>query len=557
MEWRDDHNNLPSSSYQSSVEKLLSSLLVPRNGQLIPASSALSQDAEKDALSTCINSEGEASSEQSQHAGRPHVSIQAEAPRVKDTKTSERFAAGEYQKRLPSALYRRGGADFGKVPSSSPPCSAEAAPPSKLSSSQHRRALGSFKATPIRKTRARIEAYGGVENLPPPSGQMADPSNNVVPVLQDIDMENSGFAFTSNSNNLNLMSIEAWEKENPYSPPATKPMSPPASDITPARLERNKGKDTQTFNTECQRRGLTHEFRFDEVAKGCFDVTLFVEGQKFDRAGPYASHRDAKEAMCRLALGKLSELEFKNAAESGSGKKRKSSELSGANSSIPDGIEDENWLGIINSKSISHTPRRGATLTQRLAYAQQQKLEYPDYEFEEEPQSYKCTMSFAGTPLQAFGLSYGPFPSKNTAKKAAAMEAVKWLRAEGKLSSTPLTTTKRRKSSLPQQPDPNAMTDSPSTPSPSATSSESAAQQVFDLARRLGFSQPKFNTFRREGNFVDESATFMEKDVRYEPRLEGTHGQVRRVFGKKAAHEECCRLVVRFLKRIQRERTMA
>lgn len=162
------------------------------------------------------------------------------------------------------------------------------------------------------------------------------------------------FSF-NNDSKLDLMSIEAWETANPYSPPVANTSAAPKpnvdSSITPARLERNKGKDTQIFNTECQRRGLTHEFRFDEVAKGCFDCTLFVEGQQFDRVGPYASKKDAKEAMCRLALGKMSELGFKNLNPSGNSKKRKSSDLQ-SKPSAPDGLEDENWIHIINSEFI-------------------------------------------------------------------------------------------------------------------------------------------------------------------------------------------------------------
>lgn len=187
---------------------------------------------------------------------------------------------------------------------------------------------------------------------------MADPPNHAVFGLQDTDTDmntmqpNSAFGFDTDSK-LDLMSIEAWEKENPYSPAQAKSPPPPGRKVMPARLDRNQGKDTQIFNTECQRRGLTHEFRFDEVAKGCFDVTLFVDGQKIDRVGPYANHRDAKEAMCRLALGKMHTIGIKD--QEGSGKKRKSSDLQGTTPSVPDGLEDENWINILNSESSSDT----------------------------------------------------------------------------------------------------------------------------------------------------------------------------------------------------------
>lgn len=166
-------------------------------------------------------------------------------------------------------------------------------------------------------------------------------------------------------------------------------------------------------------------------------------------------------------------------------------------------------------------------------------------------------MGFADSPLQAFGLGYGPFPKKDTAKKAAAMEAVKWLRAEGKLSQLD---SKRLKpsfsSNAPTLPNgiPALTEDLMDAIDSSPSGGESLPQQVFNLACKLGFSQPQFHTTKHEGHFVSEWATFLEQDVRYEPRLAGEHGRVERIFGKKKAHHESCRLVLRVLKEIQRSR---
>lgn len=186
-------------------------------------------------------------------------------------------------------------------------------------------------------------------------------------------------------------------------------------------------------------------------------------------------------------------------------------------------------------------------------------MDYPEYIFSEAA-PWTCTMGFPGSALQAFGLAYGPFPKKDTAKKTAAMEAVKWLRAEGKLTEI---ATKRRKSSAVHQPDARPIPDSTQSlmetidvNDTEAPCGESLAQQVYNLARALGFSQPKFDSVKGEGNFVDESASFAERDVRYEPRLAGIHGQVRHVFGKKLAHNECCRGVLQLLKEIQQLRTV-
>ncbi|KAF2170060.1 hypothetical protein M409DRAFT_51828 [Zasmidium cellare ATCC 36951] len=141
----DRHGDFPVSSQQSAIDELLSAMLVPYNGQLIPASSVPSRDGSEDAHSTSIGAGATAASDQSRHAGGPHVSIRAYAPRVKDTGTSSR--TGEYGK-LPTDLKNgAGGVEFCKTTTSSPPGSAEAALQSKLSSSQRLVAEMQLKAS--------------------------------------------------------------------------------------------------------------------------------------------------------------------------------------------------------------------------------------------------------------------------------------------------------------------------------------------------------------------------------------------------------------------------
>lgn len=183
-------------------------------------------------------------------------------------------------------------------------------------------------------------------------------------------------------------------------------------------------------------------------------------------------------------------------------------------------------------------------------------MDFPEYTFSELP-PWSCTMTFPSVCPLSFGHGSASFAKKETAKKAAAMEAVKSLRASGKLT---VTTSKRRKSST-LQADPETLPTAPESPTSSLlqaldekTAGESPAEQVYHLASKLGFSQPQYHLVRRDANFVDESASFSEKDVRYEPKLAGRHGKVERVFGKKTAHEECCRLVLLFLKEIEQSR---
>ena len=133
--------------------------------------------------------------------------------------------------------------------------------------------------------------------------------------------------------------VEVFEAAHPYTPPLRKSI--------PHRLSQNNGVHTSTFWMACQERGLKSEFKFSEPAKGCFHVVLKVQDEEVGEVGPYASKKDAKEAICKENLSKLESF--------GNFKKRKSSAHQQEVLSLtPDGFEDENWIGVLNGKSLNH-----------------------------------------------------------------------------------------------------------------------------------------------------------------------------------------------------------
>lgn len=173
-----------------------------------------------------------------------------------------------------------------------------------------------------------------------------------------------------------------------------------------------------------------------------------------------------------------------------------------------------------------------------------------------------CTVRFQGSPLTPFGYGMGPFARKDEAKKVAAMEAVQWLRKEGKLSDS---VSKRRKSDGPSMtlaPGDTGLTQTvqqlevkAENTAPRVPSTKSLPQQVHDAALRLGLTeQPAFPTQQLEGSFVNMWATFNPNDAKKESILAGEVCRVGPVFGKKAAKEECCRELLKLLDEIERNR---
>jgi hypothetical protein len=98
------------------------------------------------------------------------------------------------------------------------------------------------------------------------------------------------------------------------------------------------------FNTACQVKGLTPDFVFQEPKQGAFVVTLRVDNQTLHQAGPYATKKDAKEAVCKMSIGKLEAFEDRSKSLSVA----LSMEGLAAVSSI---LIEENWTGTLTGES--------------------------------------------------------------------------------------------------------------------------------------------------------------------------------------------------------------
>jgi hypothetical protein len=137
-----------------------------------------------------------------------------------------------------------------------------------------------------------------------------------------------------------LMAMEEFEKLYPNPPPDIPIFA--RRTAVPLRTDSVNGQYTAMFVQACQAKRVTWEWSFYQVSPGCFDVQLKINGDVVDRIGQYASHKDAKEEICKKHISAV------QAMPDPATKKRKSS----GNELLTEvsGLDEENWVGIVNGQ---------------------------------------------------------------------------------------------------------------------------------------------------------------------------------------------------------------
>ena len=145
---------------------------------------------------------------------------------------------------------------------------------------------------------------------------------------------------------VNLVSMDDWEIQNPYTPPPPKAAKPPRPTALPLKLQSNDGSSTSMLYQLCQAKGLKPEIRTREAALACFTASLFINGIEGEKSElQYASKQDAREAICKLNLAWVSGLEDR--------KRQKSDQMDDLSAPEPDDLDDEEWMGILIRESCS------------------------------------------------------------------------------------------------------------------------------------------------------------------------------------------------------------
>ncbi|KAK0272977.1 hypothetical protein LTR91_003144 [Friedmanniomyces endolithicus] len=367
----------------------------------------------------------------------------------------------------------------------------------------------------------------------------------------------------ASDDDMDLQDIDDWERENPRQEkhkfvPATLQTVKVHTDYT---TENHKPVASQVakYNPEivaklqslCWERGLTASFDIVETAPRLFAASVSFAGQTVNSEGSFTAKRLAKENVCRLAIPIVEQFDPNSTK-----RKESSDEGMPVDRITEDELNGSNWAGTLQNFTQGH------------------KLPMPDFtEFRTPyvPHLFSCTVRLASSlDTNFFGSETTLYPTKSAAKKAAAREAVLWIRSQGfifkeaQVTGGPSTPSMKRQTSL-------VATPTPTTPGAFTTGLTqnvlrevdmnklahlSLAQQVHEAVILMGFSQPEWRaTPSGDGAFgasyVDMAAHFSILDVQKEPRLAGPICKVERVFGKKQAKEQCCERVLSFLKELK------
>ncbi|KAI7008397.1 hypothetical protein KC318_g9884 [Hortaea werneckii] len=388
--------------------------------------------------------------------------------------------------------------------------------------------------------------------VPPPSAQYA----------QDVPMPGSE-AHVYSQDYSNLKSLDDFVRENPFAPKEKR---------VPARAVPVNPEYSIKFNDLCVKHFIVPAFEYDMPHQQCETVTVQFGDRKVDAMGPFASKKHAKEEVCKLAWPQLLEMDehLQN--------KRKRPEPPQSYSGGIDSelLAAENFIGLLQGKCVVHNAAdyKVPKLIRLEEYTQANRQGSPIYEDSRTittPIRFACTVRIEDMPGMPLGSSTDFYQSKQEAKRAAAREAVLWLRSQGKMRPAPPSVNKRLKldqpSAMEVPPESTGLTQLVSDADLNPGAKTTSAARLHELAAVLGFRPPIYESHpsvpppgkaldahEMNSAFVDMYVRFSDQDVQKDSRLAGPLGKVEHVHGRKNAKEQCCREAVRILEQIQRER---
>lgn len=260
------------------------------------------------------------------------------------------------------------------------------------------------------------------------------------------------------------------------------------------------------------------EFEIDGDQTGGFAGMVTIGGQTVASEQRWRSKKEAKEGLAELGLPVVREMEAVARAKGGNG-------------------QDKNWVGLLleyhNATDPLHT-QPGPVYTEYglgLHFAA------------------TCTIPSSPSP---FGSTTLPFPSKKAAIKNAAKEAVQHLISIGELE--PNGSPKVRRKAKAGNGAPTVRVEAKGV---EVKRDATYAARVNDLAPLLSLPPPLYRLYPASPaapNLLSGAAHFTGMDAAYHPLLKEPVGEVRNVFGKKNAKEECARGVWDVLRKVAKER---
>ncbi|KAF2450801.1 hypothetical protein P171DRAFT_403497 [Karstenula rhodostoma CBS 690.94] len=335
-----------------------------------------------------------------------------------------------------------------------------------------------------------------------------------------------------------ILSIEEFKAQALRKNSAATINPDPEAQPQPRALAPRSSKFTIELHEKYQAYGIPRpDFVFSGDGAEGFRVSTEFMGRELHVTESCGSKQEAKERLSEVCLDVLKELEAEGKLERASKARRQKAE-----NAQPEIVEKEktpvvNYIG------------------QLLEFQRSTASPQPTYTDYQLGQSFSCELTIDGHP-EPFGSRTTYFTSKKAARQHAASYAVAHFQAAGLWPDTTTDLGGIRKVKSPP------VTASTSTTSSSFASTSSLpdnlagissyAQRAAHLATQLGLNSPEWRYAPSPASaqgFHTVSCFFKNGGPHENPNCE-----VRHVFGKKNAKEECARLVLQYLEGVREKR---
>ncbi|KAI4953408.1 hypothetical protein J4E91_002255 [Alternaria rosae] len=274
-----------------------------------------------------------------------------------------------------------------------------------------------------------------------------------------------------------------------------------------------------------------------------------LQGLEFDEERKFNSKQEAKEALSQKALAVLEELEKEGRVKKGGKGKKKTQDIS--EEQVVQSVKEEkgpgeNFVGkLLEFQRATDSPQ-------------------PTYTDYQSGQRFSCLITIEGEgEAQQFGSIENLFSSKKAARQDAARHAVEHFKALGTWpdDDTAVGGIKKKKKAQPTDPEivsistpDGSSSTSPiqatsTTPAPSGT--PSYASRVASLAVTLALPTPEWSYTPHPSDPTFHNVCCFFKGA---GPHEGPIGEVRNIYGKKKAKEECARLTLEYLMEVKEKR---
>jgi hypothetical protein len=331
----------------------------------------------------------------------------------------------------------------------------------------------------------------------------------------------------------------------------------------PVAIGAKSSKYTVLLNEKYQAYGIERpEFVFEgDTVRGWCVRTCF-RGQNFGPLGPFSSKQQGKEALSKKVLQVLLAMEKEGRFEKGTKEQKEVKVQEKADKKAKEA--GPNWVGLLlgmyctyllllTSHSYLKTPLTSISEFQR-ACSSPQAL-YTDYSL---GTRFSCLVTIEGLTShpQPFGSTTALFSSKKAARQHAASCVVDYYKAQGLWPENVAAAggiKKKKVVQAPPAPKARKSSDSASADNtPVSPGGMSYPQQAAQLSTALGLGTPEWRFHPEDPaapGFLNASCFFKSGG-----QHEGPIGEVRNIFGKKRAKEECARLTVEYLQGVKEQR---